>query len=259
MTQVIPSRALPTKGELAMATLNVSDVTDFLRMADETGISLSVLGHHLRRLKERGVCEKQLTLLHRSGLDADLMEVVKQGRLDQVDRIVFRHVLGLSPKDVMSSFEFPVLKTIKLGTHKDVKVLQKALLDAGFKISDWGNKIFNKIPLAVSEMEATLHVATVKELTGKDIATNREINEAIRSKGYDLCPAEVGPQLRLQYPDQPKGGWLRIGMEPITDSDGGLNVFGVGHDSVGRWLHGINGHPDIEWCGGNRFVFVSRK
>ncbi|MCI5108567.1 MAG: hypothetical protein MRY49_01840 [Candidatus Pacebacteria bacterium] len=81
-----------------MATLNVSDVTVFLSAADETGISLTVLGHHLRRIKEQGVCEKQLTLLHRSGVDSDFLEAVRAGNLENVDRAIFRHVLGLSPK-----------------------------------------------------------------------------------------------------------------------------------------------------------------
>jgi hypothetical protein len=154
------------------------------------------------------------------------------------------------PEDVI---EFPVWKTIKLGTHKSVDDLRKSLKDNENRISGWGNEILSKTALAV------LHTATVKELTGKELATNREINEAIRLKGYDLCPAEVGPQLRLQYPDRPKGEWLRVAMEPISGSGGGLLIFSVDHDGGGRWLHGYIGHPDDEWFGGERFVFASRK
>jgi hypothetical protein len=160
------------------------------------------------------------------------------------------------PEDVI---EFPVFKTIKLGTHKSVNDLRQSLKDGGNRIGDWGNDILGKTTLAESETEVTLHVATVKELTGKDCATNREINEAIRSKGYNLCPAEAGPQLRLQYPDQPKDEWLRVAMEPITDSVGGLGIFRVERDDGERWLDGSFGHPDDEWSGDGRFVFVSRK
>jgi hypothetical protein len=154
---------------------------------------------------------------------------------------------------------FEIFKTIKLGTHKLVDDLRQSLKDNGNRISDWGNDILGKTTLAESETEVTLHVATVKELTGKDCATNREINEAIRSKGYNLCPAEVGPQLRLQYPDQPKGEWLRVAMKPIAGSDGGLSIFRVEHGDDGRWLDGLSGHPGDGWSGGSRFVFVSRK
>lgn len=158
-----------------------------------------------------------------------------------------------------NTVEFTVFKTIKLGTHKLVNDLRQSLKDGGNRIGKWGNDILGKITLAESEMEVTLHVATVKELTGKDWATNREINEAIRSKGYDLCPAEAGPQLRLQYSDQPNGEWIRVAMEPISASDGDLNVFHVAHDDGECWLNGSDGHPGNEWHGGARFVFVSRK
>jgi hypothetical protein len=157
------------------------------------------------------------------------------------------------------SIEFPVFKTIKLGTHKSVNDLRQSLKDRGSRISSWGDKILGKITLTESEMKVTLHVATVKELTGKDWATNRGINEAIRSKGYDLCPAEAGPQLRLQYTDQPKGEWLRIAMKPIADSDGDLDIFSVFHVDGERCLYGGGGHPDGGWSGDDRFVFVSKK
>jgi hypothetical protein len=160
------------------------------------------------------------------------------------------------PEDVI---EFPVFKTIKLGTHKSTNNLRQSLKDGGNRIGDWGDDILGKTTLAKSETEITLHTATVKELTGKDWATNREINEAIRSKGYNLCPAEVGPQLRLQYPDQPKDEWLRVAMEPIADSDGDLGIFCVDRDGGGRWLGGGDGRPGSEWRGDGRFVFASRK
>ena len=155
--------------------------------------------------------------------------------------------------------EFPEFMTIKIGTHDSVDELRQSLKDKGNRISSYGNDILGKIALAETETEVTLHSATVKELTGKDVASNREINEAIRSKGYDLCPAEVGPQLRLQYSDQPSGEYLRVAMEPIADSDGDLFIFDVNHAYDDRWLDSDGGHPDDRWNGDNRFVFVSRK
>jgi len=154
---------------------------------------------------------------------------------------------------------FPVFKTIKLGTHKSTDSLRSSLKDNGNHISNWGNDIFGNITLAEYETEVTLHVATVKELTGKDRSVSHEINKAIRSKGYELCPAEVGPQLRLQYLDQPNGEWIRVAMEPIADSHGLLRIFYVGYVADERWLRGVNGHRDNEWDGDTVFIFVSRK
>ena len=162
------------------------------------------------------------------------------------------------PKEVV---EFPVWKTIKLGTHKSVDELRQSLRDNGFPISCRAGNILGKITLAETETEVTLHVATVEELTGKDVATNHEINQAIRQKGYDLCPAEVGPQLRLQYSNQPECENLLIVMESISDSFLGLrNIFCMGHAAGGeRWLNDCSGHPDHGWGDVYCFVFMSRK
>jgi hypothetical protein len=45
-------------------------------------------------------------------------------------------------------------------------------------------------------------------------------------------------------------------MEPVTDSDGNLNVFRIEHDDDGLWLHGSNGSPGVFWDGDDRWVFV---
>ena len=89
--------------------------------------------------------------------------------------------------------------------------------------------------------------------------TWKEICDRALELGFELCPNEIGPQLRLQYADQPKGEWLLIGMEPITVSDGHLLVFLVAHDGDGQWLHGLLGYPDYRWNAGSRFVFVCHK
>lgn len=129
------------------------------------------------------------------------------------------------------------------------------------KIGDWGNDILGKPAFTVSseEVEVELVVVSVAELGFKDGATRKKIYQRAQEFGLDLCPNEVGPQLRLQYKDQPKGEWLLIAMEPIADSDGYLKVFRVAHDDDELWLHGIYGYPDRFWVGGRRFVFVRRK
>lgn len=182
---------------------------------------------------------------------------IKQGWIENPRGLSKVLAEALCPPEEVT--EFPEFKTIKLGTHKSVNDLSSSLKDNGNRISDWGNDILGKITLAEYETEVTLHVATVKELTDKRFAKSYEINEAIKAKGYDLCPAEVGPQLRLQYPDQPNGEWIRVAMEPITDSSCSLSIFFVGHVGDERWLSGGCGHRGSGWFGDVRFVFVSRK
>ncbi|MBI4090684.1 MAG: hypothetical protein HY422_01545, partial [Candidatus Komeilibacteria bacterium] len=80
-----------------------------------------------------------------------------------------------------------------------------------------------------------------------------------RELGYELCPAEVGPQLRLQYQDQPLNEWLVIAMEAISVSDGNLLVFYVKHLVVGQWLGTYSGSPGYLFNPDGRFVFTRRK
>ena len=153
-------------------------------------------------------------------------------------------------------------KTIQLGTGlQTADDFRKAVKSAGMKIGDWANDILGKpaFTATTSETEVELVVASVAELGFKDGATRKDIYVRAQELGLDLCPPEVGPQLRLQYTDQPKGEWLVIAMEPITDSEGLISLFLVAHDSGGLWLSASNGSPGNVWSGRYRFVFLRRK
>lgn len=151
---------------------------------------------------------------------------------------------------------FPICRTVTIGTHKTVDKLRTALTSSGFRISDWANDILNRITLVSKPTTLDLVVITVVGLGFKNGATRKDIYERAIQLGLALCPAEVGPQLRLQYKDQPNGEWFRIAMEPIADSDGYLNVFRVARGGHGLWLYGSLGGPDVFWLGYDRWVFV---
>ena len=152
---------------------------------------------------------------------------------------------------------FPTWKTITLGTHKDTKALFKALENAGVNIGDYARFMMkhSMFSIATTETEINLVKVTVAELGFPNSATRAQICEAALKQGLFLCPAEVGPQVRLQYLDQPRGDWFRIGMEPIPDSGGDPNVFDVGHDDAGRWLNSNWYRPDNVWDASCAWVF----
>jgi hypothetical protein len=78
--------------------------------------------------------------------------------------------------------------------------------------------------------------------------------------GLELCPAEVGPALRLQYGGQTQSEWaLFIAMEAIADRIRDLNIFRVEYNGAGQWLYTSLGHPDFVYGARNRFVFVLPK
>ena len=104
-----------------------------------------------------------------------------------------------------------------------------------------------------------LVVLSVGELGFKDGAHYSDICARAVEIGLELCPAEVGPALRLTYGDQPKNEWLRIATEAITDLDGYHFIFAVEHSDGELWLRGYYGHPGSFWYVVHRFVFVRRR
>lgn len=154
--------------------------------------------------------------------------------------------------------EFTVWKTIKFGTYKDLKALKAAFRSAKYRTSDYANDLLDKpaFTLASEPTEVDLVVRSVKELGFQGIATYAQICAKAVDLGLQLCPAEVGPLLRLAYKDQPSNEWFRIAMEPITGSVGDRCIFRLGHDNSGLWLRWCSGHPDDAWGPIDRFVFV---
>lgn len=92
----------------------------------------------------------------------------------------------------------------------------------------------------------------------QDICTKAE------ELGLELCPPEVGPQLRLDYDqvfkrEQSIGKWLSVVMKPLSDSVGNPNVFYVFRDVDGeRWLNDdYTRHND--WRPPDELLFRTRK
>lgn len=156
---------------------------------------------------------------------------------------------------------FPAWKTIKLGTHKSANALYGFLTSAGFRISHWANITMGRraFTLASEEISLELVTATVRELGFTWGTCYDAICTRICELGYDLCPAEVGPQLRLQYKGQPLNERLVIAMEAISSSDGDLYVFLVKRLGDGKWLDTYPGNPGHLFDPAVRIVFVRRK
>jgi hypothetical protein len=127
------------------------------------------------------------------------------------------------------------------------------------KIGDWGDDILGRISCSQVEVDIDLVVLSVGDLGFKGSARYADICSKGVELGLELCPAEVGPALRLQYGDQPRDEWLRIAMEAITDRGGDRGIFRVGRGSDGLWLIADYGRPGGVWGAGGRFVFARRK
>jgi hypothetical protein len=167
------------------------------------------------------------------------------------------------------AYDTPIWKTINLGTYRNANVLREALnsshcgiekvtsVDAAGRASpvsqndgstmpfcrleDLANEIVGRPAFALNRTrtEVDLVVFSVFELGfGKQGAPLKDIYARAKSLGFALCPPEVGPQLRLQYLEQPPGEVLHIAMEPIAKYDGDLVSLALENGEWGLVLFG---------------------
>lgn len=157
-----------------------------------------------------------------------------------------------------------VWKTINLGTGlKTVKDFRHALRDGEFGLSDWASDILGKpaftvdiaLTVLIKKTKVDLIKVTVGELGFKKGARRDQIYERAKKLRLELCPPEVGPQLRLQYQDQPNGEWILVAMEPIIDSDGRSRVFSVERHDTEMWLYCVLARPIDFWDANRLWVF----
>jgi hypothetical protein len=142
---------------------------------------------------------------------------------------------------------------------KDAEIAEKTLLEKGHQIYDLTKQVLKKTPFSGEKKNFKLVSFSVESLGFPNGATTKDIFDKAKELGLDLCPAEVGPQMRLQYTDQPLNEYLYIAMDPITDADDAPSVFGVECDDGGSWLDASDAKPEYRWSSYSRFVFVSRK
>lgn len=139
---------------------------------------------------------------------------------------------------------------------KTPQQLEEALASGGFRVSDYARDLLRSRDFTTLPEEQVLKLARIKVsdlgLTGN--LTTDEVYTKAQSLGLELCPAEVGPQLRLAY-KQPLNEWLYIGMPQITDSNGHPNVFRLDRRGDGSWLHGGWARSDSQWRPKSEFVF----
>lgn len=152
-----------------------------------------------------------------------------------------------------------VWKTIKLGTGlKTADGFRKALVDGGSRIANSANQMFRKRVFTASKTERELDLVNVspRDLGFKKQTTYKKVCAKAKKIGLELCPSEVGPQLCLQYKDQPKGEWLVIGMKVFVEPQGGLWVFTVEYFRDDRWFTCCCVNLGIAFGPHDRFIFV---
>ena len=155
--------------------------------------------------------------------------------------------------------EFPVWKTISVGTYRDAAALREAFNKVPYPIyiDSWADQMLGRITFSQTDTKLNLVLTTVSDLGfGEDGASLRDIYARASQLGLALCPAEVGPILRLAYLDQQLGESLHIAMEPDARFDGRPTDFTVAKWLKGWMLIGDDVRDDLVMAGDVRLVFV---
>jgi len=144
---------------------------------------------------------------------------------------------------------------------KSSKELIAELQQNNINLSDEAKYMLNSrefVPTKNSE-SLTLVRLSVADLGFTRSATTDQIYYRAKELGLELCPADVGPEYRLKYKDQPKGDWFRIGMKTIVGSGDYPRLFNLGCRDDGLWMLDDWAAPGDGWIPDHQFVFCLRK
>jgi hypothetical protein len=164
-------------------------------------------------------------------------------------------------RDNPSPNDFPVWKTISLGTSKNVKAVRDALnttpSPCPIHVGDGASEALGRLYYSQVFSKLNLVVVRVSALGfGDDGASLKDTYARASRLGLAPAPAELGPILRLDYLDQPLGEFLHIAMKPVTRDGGDPVDFIIGNGGAGLLLISGDAHGDSIVPGGTRFVFV---
>jgi hypothetical protein len=166
---------------------------------------------------------------------------------------------NMPPIPVRSAVDVPVWKTITIGTFANSFALRNALDAASCDVRDSAAEILARptFALSASKTDVELIAVSAADLGFRtETASLASIYARAQQLGFGLAAAEVAPQLRLQYFDQPIGEFLIIGMEPIRTWKGEPVILNVANGGAGLILIDQDGSADAEICVASRFLFV---
>jgi hypothetical protein len=212
-----------------------------------------MLGWRRRRLQHRSRCARRL----RTPLGMWLgLAVSLSAALAQDEPILGAQSSGLNAN---KPAHFQIWRTITLGTYKGVDAYRDALDLARIKIGVSADEILGRpaFPYATTKTDVELAVLSAADLGVVESESSlADVYKRARQVGLELCPAEVGPQLRLDYRNQPLGEALDIAMEPVATYSGDPTILTLVNWGTGLLLIGRDGRSESMVNRISRFVFA---
>ena len=168
-------------------------------------------------------------------------------------------VAGSAAPDAGAAIELRIWKSIMLGINKGVDAYREALAAERVRIGDSADEILGRPAFfyARTPKQVELVVLSSAELgLEADAVSHAEVYRRAKQMGVELCPAEVGPQLRSAYRNHPLGEALDIAMEPVSTYAGEPTILALVNFGTGLALIGADGASESMVPRTRRFVFA---
>ncbi|BCA00297.1 MULTISPECIES: hypothetical protein [Bradyrhizobium] len=159
----------------------------------------------------------------------------------------------------MSARDVATWKTITIGTFANPLTLRNELDSKGCNVGGQAAEILARPTFTVGSQKTDVELANVSPAElgfTSDSVTLADVYARAQQRGLKLAAAEVGPQLRVQYFDQPMGEFLIIGMEPIKTWSGEPIILNVANGGAGLILIGQDGRAEADIPVTSRFIFA---
>ncbi|MDE2001346.1 MAG: hypothetical protein KGI60_02125 [Patescibacteria group bacterium] len=217
------------------------------------------IGNELYMMIDKELHEIKRQILKDDGWSYEHDPVLLYKALKAVARGRFALLLGRQTP------AFPVWKTIKLGIRYEAPYFYRGPLGRrGFGMSDWAYDIVNSVSTEKKGTRVKLANVSVGDLGLRNGSTLTEIFRRAQELDLKICPAEVGPQLRLQYRNQPRNERLHIGMKPDSHYINTIEavsspiIFCLERDKDRLLLDVAYADREGGWRATDRWVFVRR-
>ncbi|RTE88414.1 MULTISPECIES: hypothetical protein [Bradyrhizobium] len=150
-------------------------------------------------------------------------------------------------------------RRVAIGTFADSLKLRNELDRIGCSVGGQAAEVFARPTFLIATRKTNIELALVSPAQlgfTSDTATLADVYTRARNLGFELAAAEVGPQLRIQYFDQPIGEFLIIGMDPIKTWSGEPVILNVANGGAGLILIGQDGRAEAEIPIMSRIIFA---
>lgn len=154
---------------------------------------------------------------------------------------------------------FPTWKTVELGAYASLDDLRTALEACGMPIGAYAGAMLARVTLSTRRKTLELVLVSGAQLGLEKGGTIAQHYAAALVIGFELCPAEVAPLMRIKYNNQKRGERLYFAMKGIISQGFNPNLFALVHNEGGQCLYSSDGDPHVFYGPNDLWVFVRRK